>query len=258
MARKSESAVENKDEQSYENTVHITVQSKGGVGKSLANSMLAQFFARGGFEMRGYDTDQLNTTFAQYKELPVQVINILDDAASIDPRKFDGLVEKLLLPGGVAVVDTGSNSYTAMLSYLVENNVFEFLAANGKKVYLHMIIAGGDNYKDTLHSFNQIVSQVEVPVVLWANWSFGLLQDENGVKLEDSAEFNSFKDKLAGIVIMEKYNPLTFEVDIKKMTKARLTVAQVLLDARFNVMEKQRVKVFADSLFNQLGELAFN
>ncbi len=257
----NETAAKNKtvvnESNSLDDSAHFIIQAKGGIGKSLAASLLAQYFKRSGAEMRGYDTDQLNTTFAQYKDLGITLINILDDAASIDPRKFDALIEKLLVPGGVAVIDTGSNSYIAMLSYLFENDVFDLLKANNKRVFLHIVVAGGDNYMDTLHSFNQVAAQVDVPLVLWTNEFFGLLENNEGVAFADSNEFKTNREKIKGVVLMEKFNPQTYGVDIKKMAKERITIAQVQASEKYNIMEKQRIKIFSDPVFTQLQAIQF-
>lgn len=58
---------------------NIVVQSKGGVGKSFADWVLAQFGIDKGHEMYTADTDPGNPTFAGYKALNVQYFDIADD-----------------------------------------------------------------------------------------------------------------------------------------------------------------------------------
>jgi len=54
-------------------TVHLSLQGKGGVGKSLVASLLAQYFKqRKGMTVRCIDADPVNQTLAQYKELGAQ------------------------------------------------------------------------------------------------------------------------------------------------------------------------------------------
>jgi len=50
-------------------TIHLTLQGKGGVGKSLVASILAQYFRHRGTEIHCLDTDPVNQTFSQYTEL---------------------------------------------------------------------------------------------------------------------------------------------------------------------------------------------
>ena len=47
-------------------TVHLSLQGKGGVGKSLVASLLAQYFRdRKGMSVRCIDADPVNQTLAQ-------------------------------------------------------------------------------------------------------------------------------------------------------------------------------------------------
>jgi P-type conjugative transfer protein TrbG len=49
--------------------IHLTLQGKGGVGKSLVASVLAQYLKEQGKDVRCIDTDPVNRTFAQYSAL---------------------------------------------------------------------------------------------------------------------------------------------------------------------------------------------
>ena len=49
--------------------IHLTLQGKGGVGKSLIASILAQYLKEKGREVRCIDTDPVNRMFAQYGAL---------------------------------------------------------------------------------------------------------------------------------------------------------------------------------------------
>ncbi len=44
--------------------IHLTLQGKGGVGKRLVASVLAQYLREKGKEVRCIDTDPVNRTFA--------------------------------------------------------------------------------------------------------------------------------------------------------------------------------------------------
>jgi len=57
--------------------VHLSLQSKGGVGKSLAASILAQYFAARGHKVRCVDTDPVNKTLSQYGGLQVEPLKLL-------------------------------------------------------------------------------------------------------------------------------------------------------------------------------------
>lgn len=44
-----------------------------------------------------------------------------DQSRLIDPKKFDGLMETLLTEEGNFVIDTGANTFSNLLAYMVEN-----------------------------------------------------------------------------------------------------------------------------------------
>jgi hypothetical protein len=58
-----------------------------------------------------------------------------------------------------------------------------------------------------------------------------------------------------GRVVLATRNADTFGADVKKMNMARLTLEEVRASERFNVMEKQRIKVVFRDLFEQLDKV---
>jgi len=71
--------------------IHLTLQGKGGVGKSLIASVLAQYFKERGRDVRCVDTDPGNRTLAQYGALGADRLNLRDEHNRIDQRCFDNL-----------------------------------------------------------------------------------------------------------------------------------------------------------------------
>ena len=56
-------------------------------------------------------------------------------------------------------------------------------------------------------------------------------------------------------LVLAARNADTFGADIKKMNTARLTATEVKESDKFNVMEKQRIKVVFRDLFEQLDNV---
>ena len=75
-------------------TIHLSLQGKGGVGKSLVASILAQYFLHHGVEVHCLDTDPVNQTFSQYSALGAEHLELMRDG-KIDSRGFDALMERL-------------------------------------------------------------------------------------------------------------------------------------------------------------------
>src|SRR5438552_11796554 len=55
--------------------VHIALQGKGGVGKSLVSAILSQYLASKGQDVLAIDADPVNHTLAEYRGLAVSKLN---------------------------------------------------------------------------------------------------------------------------------------------------------------------------------------
>jgi len=240
-----------------ENSVHFMLQSKGGCGKTFAVALLAQYLVKAGFDVKGFDTDQENRDFWAYKGLPVRYVDVMQGKTTIDQKKFDGFMEALLTESGAFVVDNGANSFTPLLGYLVENSGMSLLREAGKKVYLHGLIGGGDTYASTKTGFIDLVNNSDAPVVLWINEHFGDVIDESGVPFLETDDFKKNVKRLCGAVMLHRRNPQTYGEDLRKMTKARHTFAEVMESADYAMMEKQRLRMFAKDIFEQLDKIKF-
>lgn len=239
------------------NSIHFFFQSKGGCGKTFGTSLLAQYLRQVGCDMKGFDTDQENRDFYAYKGMPVRYVDVMEGTTTINQKKFDGFMEALLTEEGTFVVDNGANSFTPLLGYLVENEGIEMLRESGKNIYMHGIVAGGDNYDSTVTGFLDLVSNTDTPVVLWLNQHFGDLVDEKGVPFIESDGFNTHIKQIRGAIMLHKTNPQTYGQDLQKMTKARLTFEEVMNSDGFAIMEKQRLRNYAKGVFEQLAKVNF-
>jgi hypothetical protein len=138
-------------------SVHLSLQGKGGVGKSLVASILAQYLNRKAQAVRCIDSDPdpVNKTLSQHKGLRTAPLPLLREGG-IDQRAFDGLMEELLTADGVFVVDNGASTFIPLWNYFLENNVHELLRAAGKRLFVHTVITGGQALADTLNGFGQL------------------------------------------------------------------------------------------------------
>lgn len=236
-----------------ENTVHFVLQAKGGIGKSFVSALLAQHVLKLTGAVKCFDTDQENTTFAHYAGLAVRHLTLVNESRLIDPKKFDVLVETLLTEDGNFVVDTGANTFSNLLAYMVENEVFSMLRDAGKTTYVHTIVGGGDTLADTVNGFYAIAQKVSgAPIVLWCNEHFGELKTAEGKAFFDTHAYKASAGRLTGSVTLYKRNAATYGEDIRKLNTRRNTVEEALSSTEYTLMEKQRIKTFARDIFAQL------
>ena len=235
------------------NTIHFILQGKGGIGKTLVSTMLAQWIKRKApGSLRCYDTDQENTTFSRYRNLQVVHVPVMTDARLIDPKRFDALVIDILNTEGNCVIDNGANSFSPLMAYLLENAAFDLFRANRRAVYIHSIVGGGDTLHDTVTGFVTTARATDTSLVLWENEYFGLLQTASGKLFTESQTFHDHATQIRGRVRLPLRNSDSFDADIKKMNTARLTLDEVMLNEKFNLMEKQRIKIVYENVFEQL------
>jgi hypothetical protein len=237
-------------------TIHLTLQGKGGVGKSLIAAILAQFFKNSGQDVRCVDTDPVNRTFAQYAALAVDRLQLRDEHNRIDQRSFDGLMERFLTEDGATfVVDNGASTFLPLWHYLLENNALDHLRENGRKVYVHTVITGGQALIDTLNGFHELAQTTQDRnIVVWVNEYFGRIEAE-GKKLSDMATFRENADKVCGAVVFSKRNQDTFGRDLEEMISAKLTFQEAIGQTKLPLMAKQRIKLVQRDLFEQLDRL---
>jgi hypothetical protein len=210
-----------------QNTVHFILQGKGGIGKTLVSTLLANGSApKDARPLRCYDTDQENATFSRYKAMSVKHVPVMTDDRTIDPKRFDALMIDMLETDGNCVIDNGANSFSPLMAYLLENDCFGLLQESGRKVYIHTIVGGGDTLHDTATGF---VSTAKATRCRWCcgrtNTSAGWPRRRQAV--HRVAELYRQRRRVRGRVVLAAAQPDTFGADLKKMNMGRLTLDEV-------------------------------
>ena len=238
--------------------IHLTLQGKGGVGKSLVASILAQYLRDKGREVRCIDTDPVNRTFAQYGALCADRLNLRDEHNRIEQRAFDSLIERFLTEDNATfVVDNGASTFLPLWHYLLENNALDYLRRNGRRVYVHTVITGGQALLDTLNGFHELAQTTEERnIVVWVNEYFGRVEAE-GKKFSEMAAYRENSEKVCGAVIFTKRNQDTFGRDVEEMIAAKLTFHEAITAGKMPIMAKQRLKIVQRDLFEQLDRVPF-
>ena len=239
---------------------HFIVQGKGGVGKSLIASMLAQYLTDfSGSVISCFDTDPVNPTFSRYQALNVETINILNDQNDINKRGFDTLVEKLLSNNdSVAVVDNGAATFVPLMSYFMENDLTTLFAESGVELIFHIPLYGGDALKDTIQGIVSVLTHLpNSKIVVWLNHNQNKIAFDNNKSFKELAIYKNNADRILGTVELKQRNAETFGVDIKEMTQRHLTVAEVKAntDKRWKLTEIQRINLFYKDICEQLADI---
>lgn len=232
------------------NSVHFILQGKGGIGKSLISALLAQYLEENFPDtLHCYDTDQENATFSAYKAFNVSLVDVMNSDRTINRKMFDKMLVEIFKSDKNIVIDNGANTFSPLMSYLMENSFIDMLKDSGKKVYIHTIIGGGDNLKDTTAGFVSLARQTSCPMVIWLNENASWGSTENFI---ESKVFSDNSENVKGVVLLQGRNSDTFGDDIKRMNKARLTLKEVMADDSFNILEKSRLNTVVRDVFKKL------
>ncbi|WP_439295198.1 nucleotide-binding protein [Lonepinella sp. BR2882] len=235
------------------NSVNLVLQGKGGVGKSFISSMLAQYFLDNKkIEFFGADTDPVNQSFSSISRLNIAEVKIMENSVILQ-NKFDAIFENIInFENQTFVVDNGAASFVPMIKYINDNDIISVFDEMNRPIFIHTVIVGGQSENDTLQGlvslYELISNSKNVNLVVWLNEFQGDIQfDKNIEKL--------VKNKVAGKVSVKNWNSDAFTADIEKMTKARLTLAEVLTNADFGLMSKNRLKRVYNDVYLQLDTI---
>jgi hypothetical protein len=242
------------NEKTKGNQVHLVLQGKGGVGKSLISALLGQYFQHRKAAPHCFDTDPVNATFAQYQTLRAEHINVLRRGA-IHDKRFDELFEKICALDGVCIVDTGATTFVPMWNYILENDILNFLAARSRRVFVHCVVTGGQAMEDTLNGFNRLAETTTWKnVIVWLNEYFGEVS-KDGKSFEQFRVAEEQAAKLLGTVVIRERNPNTYGDDMCQMLSKRLTFDEAIRLAEFSLVSKQRLTIIRRELFEQLDRI---
>lgn len=235
--------------------VHFSLQGKGGVGKSVVASWLAQYFRSKERQVTCIDTDPVNATLTQFRELNVEHVNVLR-SGGINEKQFDVLVERVCGRDGIFVVDTGATTFVPLWHYMLEHHLFDFLSAHGRRVFVHLVITGGQGLQDTLAGFKRVAETApDASMVVWLNEYFGEVE-RDGKRFEDLQLARDFAHKIMGAVLLRDRNRNTFGDDVRMMLERFLTFDSAIQSADFGLVSKQRLTVVRRDVFEQLDRLA--
>ena len=237
------------------NSIHLVMQGKGGVGKSLTAVFIAQYLKQKGNNVMCADTDPVNATFTQHKSLDVAHIEIAKDGNVIQ-SKFDALIEMIMASVGDFVIDNGAATFLPLTKYLVANDIYEILAGAGKKIFIHNVLTSGAGAGDTYNGLAELIGKVNsfAKIVVWENEFWGPVLYE-GRPITDTKLFKEADKagKIAGLVkIIDRSQNDAFVSDMAKMTTKKMTLADVNESTEFNFLAKNRIAKIVNGVFTEL------
>lgn len=235
--------------------IHMILQGKGGVGKSMAAAMLTQYKAAQGVTPLCVDTDPINATFAGYTALNVHRLHLLD-GDEINTRNFDTLIEMIASAESDVIIDNGAASFVPLSHYLISNQVPALLADMGHDLIVHTIVTGGQAMDDTVSGFANLIKQfpAEAAFVVWLNPYWGAVEFE-GKTFEQMRAYTANKDRVSAIIHIPTLKAETYGRDLEDLLRTRRTFAEALDDPDLTIMTRQRLRIVQRQIFEQLNSV---
>lgn len=236
--------------------IHMTLQGKGGVGKSLVTSIIAQYYLENSIPAICVDTDPVNASFSEYKALNAAKLKLLELDQKLNSRRFDEMVEHILANESDYILDNGASTFLPLANYMVENQVPKMISEANRQLYIHCVITGGQALMDTISGLSNIISQMpnEAKIIVWLNEFFGAIEID-GKKFEELKIFTSNQTRISGMITISKLSTDTFAKDFAMMLDRKLTFQEAIASSEFGLMAKQRLSMIRKSVFDQIAAI---
>jgi hypothetical protein len=229
--------------------VHVTLQGKGGVGKSFICFLLAQYKMANGPAPLCVDTDPVNGTFQGFGALKVVKLDVLE-GKEINRGKFDHLVELILVNDrSDTIVDNGASTFVPLWHYITANRIPQLLAEADRELMIHTVVTGGQALEETVAGFSLLAKEFteQASFVIWLNPNFGPVKRERQ-DFEQFGEYIDFKDQVSAIIRMPHLAEL-FHRDLSDMLQRRLTFDEALRMPSFTIFTRQRLIMIKRNFF---------
>jgi len=239
-------------------TIHLVLQGKGGIGKSVVAGWLAEFLTGRGQPVRCIDGDPVNRSLWQYKALDVEKLDLLNHEGLVMRSRYDSLIDRFLNDEAVFVLDSGATAFLPFWTYIVESDIIAILRGAGRRVYVHIPISGGEMLNDTLLGFKTLAeTAAEKSLVVWINEFFGPVA-RDGKTFDQMQVYLDNREKVLTSIGIPQRPPDTFGENIRHMRERKLTFDEAIRTAPdFWLVERSRLFRVRNELFEQLEQTPF-
>lgn len=232
-------------------TVHIVMQGKGGVGKSVVARLLAEYMIEQNRSYTAFDADPVNQTFGALESFGVTIIDLVKQG-NVDAGRFDHLVEKAMESEADAVIiDTGAAAFLPLLRYIEDTGLPELLAENDHELFFHTIVTGGPSFDDTFEGFERMAHRFgdEASVIAWVNSYFGDVTGD-GTPFAEMKEVKAIirAEKLTGIITIPEMSDLP-RADFSAFLKCDTPLARIRDEGDFSLMARSRLQKLSRQIF---------
>ncbi len=235
----------------FDNSTHFVAQAKGGAGKTIVATILAQYLKSRINEVYFFDTDANNKTFGGFESLDVAKLNVLNESKMIDQGKFDDLLEKLVEVQGTTLTDTGSGEFLSIVNYMIGTEVLPILEDAGKEVVFHVPVVFDESIKESFLCLTTLIENFPTAkFIVWKNYHHA---KDNG-----SIDFKALSKKcpnILGYVEMPKLNEQLEGLNFSNMIYEKQTFDEFIQNPSNKIGIRQRIKRLKQYYFDELDKV---
>jgi hypothetical protein len=228
--------------------------AKGGIGKTLIASTMAQYLRERERKVDCIDLDYKNASFSQYAKLNVTCLDLETDG-DIEKRKFDVLIERIAAADNDTdfILDSGGNIYIPLNNYMRSNDVYNLLLDMGHRILLHVPIMGGSELDETMNTLNELCAFMPdaARIAVWLNTYHGIIE-KDGKSFEQSSIYKNHKKRIYTLVSIPKF-AADMRQDVSEMYKNKMTYEEAIASPSFPLMPRQRIKMAKNKLFSAMA-----
>lgn len=234
---------------------HFILMGKGGIGKTLTSSLLAQYLMAQGGKVQCIDTDPINATLSQINGLSVREEPIKKtDNGEVDYISLADLFNDLFRNPACYVFDSGASSYQPMYDFLITMQGLQSLCENNYPTYLHTIVATGPEMLQTMEETAATIDSVRghVPTILWINERNGHFHTQMQSSLTESQFYQDLGKYISGVIVIPHMNVFDRHLFEMLLLKKKLFSEVLHKDAGFFIMQKSRLQWLQKTLFSNI------
>lgn len=241
-----------------DNTSHIFLQDKGGIGKSLTAAMFMQYVRGRGIDIDGVDADPQAPKLSRIKALDVPLLPLILHG-EIQQSAFDPAFAHIVKSKTATLVDTGSGAFLPLLKYMADNRLYSVLERVKKQLYYHVVVISGPEKQKTAEGAVRLLEKIQgtaVKVVIWQNEKEGIPMFD-GKTLEETEWYQKHKTQIVGIVKIVDRNNSAFTADFLAMMEEALTLTEILAgrSPTFDFMRQLRIETIFSDVFAELDQV---
>jgi len=236
-------------------TLHIVLQGKDGVGKTVVALLLSQCIEETGKSVVSVDADPVHASLSGHAATEPERLSIFA-GDTIDERALDRVIGKLPCEDVHVVVDSAASGFVPVGRYLVENDVAASISEAGHDVVVHVVVTGGPGMLDTMKGLDAVARDFppRIRIVVWLNEYSGPIVNANGKPFEELPAYTDNRERIFALVRLAMLSEPA-SADLLMMFDRRLTFARALAPDNTSVhcVRKSRLFRIRQALWPQIA-----